>query len=90
MTAREQVEHNFTYHPPHGTQPGRYAGLREHGKQLALLILANVPESRERSLALTKLEEAVMWANAGIARNEGTGEPRPLPPPGPEVRVTGR
>jgi len=28
------------------------------------------PDSRERSLALTKLEEAVSWANAAIARNE--------------------
>ena len=25
---------------------------------------------REKSLAMTKLEEAVMWANASIARNE--------------------
>ena len=28
-----------------------------------------VPKSREASLAQTKIEEAVMWANAGIARN---------------------
>jgi hypothetical protein len=27
-----------------------------------------VPDSREKSLAITHLEEAVMWANAGIAR----------------------
>lgn len=29
-------------------------------------ILRYVPEGRERSLALTKLEEAAMWANKGI------------------------
>lgn len=28
------------------------------------------PSSRERSLAMTKLEEAVMWANSAIARNK--------------------
>lgn len=28
-----------------------------------------VPKSREASLAQTKIEEAVMWANAGITRN---------------------
>lgn len=28
------------------------------------------PTSREQELALTKLEEAIMWANASIARNE--------------------
>ena len=39
-------------------------------KQLAHLLVTNCPESRELSCALTKLEEAVMWANAAIARNE--------------------
>jgi hypothetical protein len=33
------------------------------------------PESRERSLALSKLQELVMWSNASIAINE---EPVPL------------
>ena len=28
------------------------------------------PESREKSLAMTKIEEATMWANASIARRE--------------------
>jgi len=32
--------------------------------------VANTPESREQSLAITALEEAVMWANAAIARRE--------------------
>jgi hypothetical protein len=30
----------------------------------------HTPESREQSLALTNLEQAVMWANAAIARRE--------------------
>ena len=29
-------------------------------------------ESRERSLMMTKLEEAMFWANAGIARQQGS------------------
>ena len=28
------------------------------------------PDSREKSLAITKIEESVMWANAAIARRE--------------------
>ena len=28
------------------------------------------PESREKSLAVTKLEEVVFWSNAAIAREE--------------------
>jgi hypothetical protein len=64
------VENNFTYHAPKGTQAERYVLLREHAKELAILIYGNCVESREMSLAITKLEEAVMWANAAIARNE--------------------
>ena len=33
-------------------------------------IVKHTPPSREQSLALTALEECVMWANAAIARNE--------------------
>jgi hypothetical protein len=64
------INRNFTYHPPKSDQPGRYMLLREQAHNLASLFLQNCPNSRERSLALTKLEEAVMWANASIARNE--------------------
>ena len=63
------LKKNFTYHPPKGDQSYKYEELREHAYGFALLICEYCPESRERSLALTKLEEVVMWANAGIARN---------------------
>lgn len=33
-------------------------------------ILENMKESREKSLTLTKLEEACMWAIKGITREE--------------------
>jgi len=32
------------------------------------IIIDNVPDGRERSVAMTKLEEVMFWANAGIAR----------------------
>ena len=64
------VENNFTYHPPKGTQQKRYETIREFAKTYAMFLIENCPDSRERSLALTKLEESVMWANASIARNE--------------------
>lgn len=66
----EQVKHSFAHHPPKEDQPERYASLRRYGTSLAEEILRRVPDSRERSLALTKVEEAVMWANKGIAVNE--------------------
>ena len=64
------IEKRFTYHAPKEGQPERYSHLRGEFKALAYIIETMCPDSRERSLALTKLEEAVMWANAAIARNE--------------------
>ena len=66
----ETIENNYTYHVPKDEQAVKYAVIREEAKELAYTINELCPESRERSLAFTKLEEAVMWANASIARNE--------------------
>lgn len=64
------LEKRFTYHKPDVTKIGHYKMIRDCAKTYARVILHNVPDCRERSLAITKLEEVVMWANAGIARNE--------------------
>ncbi|HEY6290744.1 MAG TPA: hypothetical protein VI455_04170 [Terriglobia bacterium] len=66
----ERIECNFTYHAPQGDQAERYQKMREHARSFALDIVTMCPDSRERSVALTKIEESVMWANAAIARNE--------------------
>lgn len=65
---RDQIENNFTYHAPKGDQAEMYVRLREQAKMLALLICHLTPISREQSLALTNLEQAIFWANAAIAR----------------------
>lgn len=65
-----RVQKDFSYHPPKGDQPERYINIRETASAVALGLMQNCPPSRERSLALTALEECVMWANASIARNE--------------------
>ena len=64
------LNRTFRYHAPRGDQPVRYVALRDKAYDLADMILTLCPSSRERSLALTQLETAVMWANASIARNE--------------------
>lgn len=68
--ALNRIENNCTYHPPKDNQPERYVNIRGHAKILAIVIAKLTPASREQSLALTKLEECVMWADAAIARNE--------------------
>ena len=65
----EKIENNFKYHAPKEGQPAKYETLRAKAKELAYLIDDLCPESREKALATTKLEESVMWANASIARN---------------------
>ena len=65
---REEIELRFTYHAPKDGQPEKYVALREKAKELALLIDDLVQNSREKSCAITSLEECSFWANAGIAR----------------------
>lgn len=64
------IERWFTYHSPKGNQPVRYEAIRSAGKDLALVIMNNCPESKEKTVAIRKIREAVMYANASIACNE--------------------
>ena len=57
------------YHEPFEETAKRYQEIRTLAKMFSDLVDNLVPKSREASLAQTKIEEAVMWANAGIARN---------------------
>jgi hypothetical protein len=64
----EELSIRFTYHAPKEGQPDTYTALRKRAHQVALMIDDACPDSREKNLAITKLEEAIMWANAAIAR----------------------
>ena len=44
-----------------------HAQLRRLYIDLAMEMILIVPEGRERSLALTELQNSLMWANAGVA-----------------------
>lgn len=64
----EEIENAFTYHSPSNESIEAMKDLRETAKNLAYKIEQFCPYSREYSLAKTKLEECVMWANAAIVR----------------------
>lgn len=68
MSAANQIERAFTYHAPTPNQVERYRGIREDAVDFARVLDITLPDGREKSLALTKLEEVVMWANAAVAR----------------------
>lgn len=62
------IDNNFTHHAPKEGQGEIYKNIRDMAKRFAHLIDDSMPDSREKSLAITKLEEAVFWSNAGISR----------------------
>ncbi|ALH46432.1 hypothetical protein ABNC92_10750 [Paenibacillus larvae] len=64
----QQIENNFKYHAPKLGHTIDIEAVREKAKELAYLLDELCPNSREKSLAMTNLEQAVMWANASIAR----------------------
>ncbi len=65
----QDIERRFTYHSPKPGQPELYTALREKAKELAYMIEEACPAGREKAVAFTHLETAVMWANAAIARS---------------------
>ena len=70
----QRRQRNFTYHAPGNSQIQRMQAIRTKAHDLSHLLDRCCTESRELSLAQTKIEEAVMWANAGIARTEAVAD----------------
>lgn len=67
----------FQYHKPAELTLPKITKIREASSALSELIDELAPQSRERSIAQTKLEEANMWAIKSIVCND----------PGSEVAV---
>lgn len=65
----EELNNIFTYHSPKGDQQEKYIKLREKAKELAILVNELCPDSREKSMSITNIQNASMWANAAIAIN---------------------
>jgi hypothetical protein len=63
-----ELDRIFDHHPPVTEEDAlAHEQVREAYKNLGKT-LSNLPQGRERSLALTKLEESGFWAHAAIAR----------------------
>jgi hypothetical protein len=63
------IDRRFDYHAPDADKVRRHENVRGDVKVTARVFELNLPDGREKSLAITKLEEALFWANAAIARN---------------------
>lgn len=67
-----ELGNRFEYHPPKDERTvSAHEYVRNRCLGLADELNETLPEGREKSLAITHLEETMMWANASIARSGG-------------------
>ena len=65
-----QIENAFIYHAPKNeAMVETYQSIRNTGLDLAKIIHEKCPDTPETEIAINKVREAVMWANASIACN---------------------
>lgn len=67
---QEKLNWDFRYHAPDPERAKKHSEIRFACLALAFQINQAIPDSREKSLAITKLEEVMFWANAAIARQD--------------------
>lgn len=69
--APEDIANRFQFHA--ATTPARqgaHESVRTHCHELAGVLNDLLPEGREKSLAVTNLEQVMFWANAAVARQK--------------------
>lgn len=64
-----RAENDFMFHPADEVTGRVHDSIRTECHRTAAFLIDLCPVGRELSLALTKLEEAMFWANAAIARS---------------------
>lgn len=65
----KDLETRFKSHNVDDNKRKNLETVRHRTKALAYLFDDLCPDSREKEIAISKLEEAMFWANASIARN---------------------
>lgn len=69
MFSVAELRKRFSFHP--ATEEiiiKKHEQVREKCYELALWMDNNIPNGREKTLVITKLEEVMYWANASVAR----------------------
>lgn len=71
--SHEQINHDFNHHPPSAGRALLHSDVRGLVRDLMHELEDKLPDGREKAVVKTKLEEAMFWANAAIARSaDGT------------------
>jgi hypothetical protein len=64
-----EIERRFAFHPATDDEKrSAHGSVRSLCRSLADDLDVRLPDSREKSLAITHLEEVMFWANAAVAR----------------------
>lgn len=69
MIDSNELNNRFVYHKPDDKKAGEHAQVRAWLHRTADDLNSILPDGREKAVVMTKLEEAMFWANAAIARN---------------------
>lgn len=64
----EELHARFVYYPPDDEKRVKHESVRGRITEVAHSLNALIPDGREKSIVMTKLEEAMFWANAALAR----------------------
>lgn len=62
-----EIAERFKFHPATEVTGPMHENVRDVHRQVAEWVETNVPDSREKSLALTSLQQSMMWCNAAVA-----------------------
>jgi hypothetical protein len=65
------IANRFNFHAATTEEKrNEHTSIRQACRRLADELNERLPEGREKSLAITHLEEVMFWGNAAIARNQ--------------------
>ena len=68
------IDKPYAYHKPSPIGLDKITKLREAFSELERVIQSECPESRQRSVAVTNLETAAMWAIKAVVFNDKYSE----------------
>jgi hypothetical protein len=81
----DDIANRFGFHPATAQTGPMHDEVRDAFAALARYVASSVPSGRHQALALTALQESMMWANAAIACDTVPEQP-PVKGKAPAVR----